>query len=290
MATALATRAERSEPASELLDRAGVPSWDGLTVGREDIRFHTVRPGVLAIEITIRNSGAEWSSPSVAMLRSAPLGAFVPWRPLGVVRVPAIEPGGSAVVRHEARYRTPAALGGADKPPPGRVLTALGLDDRDADRPQSELPADPLSLFGRGGVHWAGNLNIFFPGKDVERHLAQALRIYPGRVNLAMFIVGDRGPGAYRFRLTGDGASWAARLVDMRSDDLVGVMTDKGGGIEPGVWTRPATGMLMLAIEPPPDATTGAVNVHVEQQSTGREAVVEFSLDAGAAGPGCYVV
>jgi hypothetical protein len=30
--------------------------------------------------------------------------------------------------------------------------------------------------------------------------------------------------------------------------------------------------------------------VHVEQRSTGKEAIVEFSLDARAAGPGCFVV
>lgn len=262
--------------------------WDGLAVGREDIRYRTRRPGVLSIEVTIHNTGPERSAATLGLLRSALLGAFVPWRPLGVLEIPAIEPWGSAVVRHEVRYGPPAALAGADKLPPTRLLTALGLDDPDGDG--SRLPADPLALFGRGGIHWAGNLNIFFPGKDVERHLAQALRIYPGRVNMAMFIVGDRGRDAYRFRVTGNGAAWAARLVDLGAGDSFATLAGKGGGIETGVWMHPATSLLMLALEPPVDATTGAVNVHVEQQSTGREAVVEFSLDADAAGPGCYVV
>jgi hypothetical protein len=40
------------------------------------------------------------------------------------------------------------------------------------------------------------------PPRAVERHLAQALRIYPGKTNAAMFFVGNRKDG-YRFDLTG---------------------------------------------------------------------------------------
>ena len=287
MTAAAATRFSRTESFTERQEAPQTGVWDGLTVSREDIRFQTRRPGVLSIEVTIHNTGTERSAATFGLLRSAPLGAFVPWRPLGLLEIPAIEGRRSTVVRHEVRYQPPAALAGADKLPPSRLLTALGLDDRDGD--SSQLPADPLALFGRGGIYWAGNLNIFFPGKDVERHLAQALRIYPGRVNLAMFIVGDRHCDAYRFRLTGDGAGWGARLVDFGTGDSFAALVGKGG-IQTGAWTRPTTGLLMLALKPPADARTGAVNVHVEQQSTGREAVVEFSLDANAAGPGCYVV
>ncbi|HKA05921.1 MAG TPA: hypothetical protein VKD71_01605 [Gemmataceae bacterium] len=287
MTVAAATRFARTESVAERQGAPRAAAWDGLTVSREDIRFQTRRPGVLSIEVTIHNTGAKRSAATFGLLRSAPLGAFVSWRPLGVLEIPAIEPRRSTVVRHEVRYRPAAAPAGADKLPPNRLLTALGLDDPDGDN--SQLPADPLALFKRGGIHWAGNLNIFFPGKDVERHLAQALRIYPGRVNLAMFIVGDRKRDVYRFRLTGNGAAWGARLVDFGTGDSFAALVGKGG-IETGAWTRPTTGLLMLALEPPANATTGAVNVHVQQQSTGREAVVEFSLDADAAGPGCYVV
>jgi hypothetical protein len=48
--------------------------------------------------------------------------------------------------------------------------------------------------------------------------------------------------------------------------------------------------LMMLAIRPPEGCRQGKLDVHVEQQSTGAEAVVEFSLDPKAAGPGCYVV
>jgi len=290
MTSAVETRLARPESRTEPQDAPRGRRWGGLTVGREDIRFRTRRPGVLSIEVTVHNASGERSAPSFAVLRSAPLGAFVPWRPLGLLQIPAIEPGGSAVARHEVRYLPPVALAGADKLPPGRLLTALGLDGPEPDRGDSGLPSDPLALFGRGSLYWAGNLNIFFPGKDVERHLAQALRIYPGRLNLAAFIIGDRGPTAYRLRLTGDGAQWAARVADLGDGDSIATLAGRRGGIELGTWMRPATSLLFLAIEPPPNATTGAVNVHVEQQSTGREAVIEFSLDAQAAGPGCYVV
>ena len=55
-----------------------------------------------------------------------------------------------------------------------------------------------------------------------------------------------------------------------------------------GFWHVPACGMILLAVQPPAGATSGAVNVHVRQRSTDREAVVEFTMDARAAGPGCY--
>src|SRR5438067_2103865 len=67
---------------------------------------------------------------------------------------------------------------------------------------------------GWGGVHWAGNLNVFVGGRDVERHMAQALRVYPGRVNLAMFVVGSGAADEYRFELNGDGTAWNARLFN----------------------------------------------------------------------------
>jgi hypothetical protein len=290
MTTAVATRLGRPESGTEPEDKARARPWDGLIASREDIRFRTCCPGLLSVEVTIHNTSEERSAPAVAVLQSAPLGAFVPWRPLGLLQIPAIESRGSAVVRHEVRYRPAAALAGADKLPPGRLLTALGLDDAEPERGGGGLPADPLSLLGRGSPHWAGNLNIFFPGRDVERHLAQALRIYPGCLNMAMFVVGDRGHDSYRLRLAGDGAEWAARVFDLGSSDFLAALNGNDTGIEPGNWVCPVTGIFMLMIEPPMDATTGAVNVHVEQLSTRREAGVEFSLEAGATVPGCYVV
>ncbi|HEX4611091.1 MAG TPA: hypothetical protein VH092_23070, partial [Urbifossiella sp.] len=64
----------------------------------------------------------------------------------------------------------------------------------------------------------------------------------------------------------------------------------KGGQLAEGHWHRLASGMLLLAVNPPAKAREGVVNVHVRQESSGREAVVEFTLDASARGPGCYKV
>src|SRR5207247_993575 len=93
--------------------------------------------------------------------------------------------------------------------------TALANDDDPDARSTSvvapALPADLLDLVGRNNPHWAGNLNIFLGGRPVERHLAQALRVYPGRTNLAMFVVGS-GNDAYAFQLKGTGADWDTAL------------------------------------------------------------------------------
>ncbi len=270
--------------------RDAIPGWDALRVEREDITFTTVRPGLLEVEITICNEGNNPTKPTFGMLRSAPLGAFLPWQFLDVVRVPALAPGEAIVVRKAYRYESPPALGGLDKLPPDRILTALGLGEPDRDpqptAPRPGLATDLLALVRQGSPYWAGNLNLFFPGKDVERHVAQAMRVYPGRVNVAMFIVGAP-QDEYRYELTGDAAIWGARLFDtFVGKPIIDVLSTSA--LKEGDWHQPATGLLLLTVEPPANATTGAVAVRVRQRSSQREAVVEFTMDARAAGPGCY--
>jgi hypothetical protein len=279
-------------PASSLAATT-TSTWDHLRIEREDIAFSSRSPKRLAVSLTITNIGLQPTARTFAVVRSAPLGAFVPWQPLDVVDIPSLEPG-EAVVEWKDYAISPArALGGMDKIPPERVLTALGLGEpEEARKPTSNfgLAMDLMALVGQGGVHWAGNLNLFFPGHDVERHVAQALRIYPGRVNLAMFIVGSWIEEEYRFALTGHATAWNARLYDtLRGQPIVAGATETEA-LDEGTWMRPSTGMLLLAVEPPADAQQGAVNVHVRQRSSQREAVVEFTMDASAAGPGCYVL
>lgn len=52
------------------------------------------------------------------------------------------------------------------------------------------------------------------------------------------------------------------------------------------------TALVELSVVPPEGCQQGELHVHVTQRSTGKEkeAVVEFSLDPRAAGPGCYVI
>ena len=161
-------------------------------------------------------------------VEAAPLGAFLPWQPLTEVALPAIASGASAIVTAEVTSRRPAPLGSFANLPPRRLLTALLTPDEEpANRPASpatgvlsllfggrrrtDLPADLFDLLGRGNPHWAGNLNVFVGGKPVERHRARALRIYPGRANLAFFLLGS-GPDAYSLRIEGDGAQWTTLL------------------------------------------------------------------------------
>jgi hypothetical protein len=260
-----------------------------IILDREDIAFTTPRPGVLSVAVTVRNSGPGLTRPIPALFRSAPLGAFVPWEPLDTLVVPPLAPGRSIVLRGEYALPRPVALGGADRIPPGRALVALGLGEPDRpNRPKPHSPAaDVMGLFGLGGLHWAGNINLFFPGADVERHTALALRVYPGRTNMAMFVVGTGGADRYQLELSGTGTAWNPKLFDTLPNMPVasGVTT---GPLAERRWHRFDTPMLVLTVDPPAKAREGAVNVHVRQESSGREAVVEFTLDAAAAGPGCY--
>jgi hypothetical protein len=290
------TTAPSTRPATRAarLTASQLRGWRWLQVEREDISFVTLRPGVLLAEVTVRNTGPERTEPTPAVLQSAPLGVFVPWQPLALLTIPSLAPGESTVLRGEYRYETPQALGTPDKLPPDRVLTALGLGEPDSGVPRGPTVAtDLLALLGQGGVHWAGNLNLFFPGKDVERHAAAALRVEPGRTNLAMFVVGGHKPDEYQFRLSGDAVAWNARLFDTVlaqpiADGVNSAELKEGIWHTPGSAHTPGCGLILLAVQPPVGATTGSVNVHVRQRSTDREAVIEFTMDSRAAGPGCY--
>lgn len=295
---------------------AAVAPEQDLHLERTDIWFYDVGPERVGINVTLRNLGAEPSRPTTLMLQAAPLGAFVSWEPLVALAVPALRPGETVDLSTEAARPKPAPLGDFADVPPRRVLAAVGPDDqpsrtagrrsglfrnwalvrrlRRAAGGQSakspSLPPDPLDLVGRRNPHWAGNLNVFIGRKSVERHLARALRIYPGRTNLAMFFVGS-GPDAYAFDLRGDGAAWEAALYDRTFGPSLLVNHRTDARIRPSEWVQTHGRQLMiLAVCPPDDCQRGTLEVHVTQQSTGKTAVVEFSLDPEAAGPGCYVV
>jgi hypothetical protein len=272
----------------------GLPS--SLVVRREDIAFENISPEQVRVEVIVTNDGDEPSGQAVAVVSAAVLGAFVPWRPLTALAVPPLEPGESTVVSAVVPAPAAAPLGPPDRVTPKQLLTALGLPDDASDRQRrrrviaglgNAMPADPLRALGLGGVHWAGNLNVFINNRPVERHMAQALRIYPGRTNAAMFFVGaDRG--GYRFELRGGGAGWEMSLQDMTNRRTLqpGETQVAPGALVP----MPTNGLLMLCVKPPEDCEAGSVEVHVTKHARGEVAVVEFSLDPAAAGPGCFVV
>ncbi len=74
-----------------------------LCVETEGIRFYNVGPDTLKIEVTVHNRGYSESRPDTMLLEAAPLGAFVPWRPLQRLPVPAIAAGESLTVSTEVR-------------------------------------------------------------------------------------------------------------------------------------------------------------------------------------------
>jgi hypothetical protein len=272
---------------------------DSLQVSRQDITFANVSPECVRIEITVHNVGTQRSVPTIAPVMAAPLGAFVPPKPLTMLPVTEIEAGDSVLLTLDALRPAIAPLGPPDRVRPRQLLTALGgADDRSNTKGAKRtgtgvlggLPPDVMELLGRGNVHWAGNLNLFIGAQSVERHLAQALRIYPDRLNMAMFVVGSVRD-AYRFHLIGEGADWDARLFDMTEGQTLQLDVSRVPPVVEDQWLEaPITRVMMLAMRPPHDCQAGSVEVHVTQRSTGKTAVVEFSLDPNAAGPGCYVV
>jgi hypothetical protein len=287
-----------------------------LRVERTDISFQDVDGERVRIQVRVSNPGWKRSQPTTMRLESAPLGAFVPWQPLSVLPVPALEPGESRELSTVVSRPRPAPLGDFGGIPPKRLLTALN----DSDEPPQQrgtalrgmlgllrrqgatspgtggvanrkgsLAPDLWDSVGRRQAHWAGNINVFVGACPVERHLARALRIYPGRPNLAMFVVG--GPGrrdAYSFELLGLPLEWQTALHDVTHHRSL-LVDPSSPAIQQTVWVE-STGslMVMLATHPPAECQTGNLEVHVTRRSCGTTAVVEFDLNPNAQGTGCY--
>ncbi len=276
---------------------------EDFSIARHDIDFFNVGPDRVAIEIRVMNVSEHPSCPAMAVVMAAAFGAFVPWRPLATLPVPALPPGKILYLRCGAIPVRPEFLGSPDRLPPRKLLTALDLAD-DSPEPASQrkesaewkpgsaaLPADLMELLLQETPHWIGNLNVLVGNKEVERHLARALRVYPGRVNMAWFIVGSAGRDSYSFRLHGLAQDWDTKLFDMTTRESLVLNVAETPAIPSQQWIQTdGSRTMLLALRPPRDCPAGTVEVHVTQKSTGRTAIVEFSLDPKAAGRGCYAV
>jgi len=124
--------------------------------------------------------------------------------------------------------------------------------------------------------------------RPVERHLAKALRVYPERTNLAMFVVGGCPNEAFAFELVGLDATWKTALHDVTNGNSLAV-GPSAACIEENQWVESNGGLLvMLATHPPRDCSAGNVEVHVTRRADQQTAIVEFNLNPAAQGPGCY--
>lgn len=282
-----------------------------LCVARTGIRFHNLAPDRVRIAIEVENRGRGRSGPTPLRVESALFGAFLPWRPLTTLLVPPIPPGRSRIVETIVRQPRPAPIAGFSGLVPRGLLTAAGAGEADRKRKTvtqaltaadqfignllrflgktstCELAPDLRDLLGEALPHWAGNLNVWIGDQAVERHAAPHLRVYAGRPNLAMFLLGHR-PDEYAFHMEGTGASWRHTLYDITDNHTVECEPDSRSSPR---W-RPMSSMrpMLLAVRPPEFCGRGSLEVHVAQRSSGKTAVVEFDLDPTADGPGCFTV
>lgn len=273
----------------------------GLRADRTDISFYNITPDLVRVDVRVTNDGSLWSPPSEVAVQSAPLGAFLGWSPLLTLTVPPVAPRTSVVVSGSAWVpdATPVPETQVWTMPPHLLREFVETAAREAReeaeraarqqvrRPAPILAGNPFATLGRQGHHWAGNIDILMRGKAAERHLAGALRVYPGKTNAAMFFVGDQQDG-YKFELTGDVEDWRAELLAMTHSRSL--KPRKAPVVQPGAFSEFQHGAFYLLMRPPQDAERGYVSIHVTRQSDGKEAVVEFNLDSRAAGAGCYTV
>jgi hypothetical protein len=281
-----------------------------LRLDRQDIVFYNVAERRVRIQVTIHNDGDADSRPTFAQIQSADFGAFLPWRPLTRLPVPAIVAGDSVTLQIDAEIapltadtlRPPAAKSRTTENPADhrresmpllirRALNAFmevrsrGAQPRPVPRPGMRLSPDIYEVDGRPLPNWAGNLNVFVGRESVERHMARGLRIDPGCVNLAHFHVGS-GPDAYSFEMPTVPEGWKVSLT--HGERSMFFATDP---ITPGTWIEARRSFHVMALmELPESCAKGSVEITVQQRSTGKEAVVEFELDADGPGSGCHMI
>ncbi|MGH7151052.1 MAG: hypothetical protein ACREIU_10155 [Planctomycetota bacterium] len=154
----------------------------------EGIRWRTVGSDSVEILIDVENPEEEPTEADDLVIQSAPLGAFVPFKPVTRVAVSALAPG--------ERRRLNVLV-------PRRALAGLVLGGLQAlFRPLRSLD-------------WIGNLNVHFhkaPERSVEVHRALELRVPPGRkVGVGMILPRDRSQYETEVRCSDD--DWQAETM-----------------------------------------------------------------------------
>lgn len=223
---------------------------ENLYLTRHDIRFETVAPGRVHIEVTVHNRGDGASKPTQAILRSAPLGAFLAWTPLTRVDVPSIPARSEHVVQVDAEYDRNEGLNRMARLPSARAQL---------------VESSSSGLEGTG--NWIGNIDVHVKGAYAEKHCAGGRLAYGARKNVAIFSVGDGRPDRYRFewsiRCPGGPADWGVELNRLNGGDLSLPIANE---------------YVILRFTPPAGVTKALLEVVVTRSSTGAEAVVEFQV------------
>lgn len=284
-----------------------------LRVTRHDIGFTTLAPGLVDIRIRVHNDGDMPSKPTRAVLRSAPLGAFLPWTPLTEVPVPAIPAGGEHTLEVMAGYRTDrpveadplGELGQQMDPRAGARMKVLARALKDLDRDAGfASPARPLdstlpgnyilmlrpfrnlmpqlvasSVDGlEGREHWIGNVDVHVSGARAEKHCAAGRCAHPGVLNRAQLYVGDGKEDGYLFKTSVTAPSGLSASLSAWN---VKLERRSGEAISEAISERFSFDVAKLHFTPPADLTTGKIEVAVTRESSGKTAVVEFELAAG---------
>ena len=234
-------------------------------------------------------------------VRVAPFGAFVASKPLEVLAVPSIPPGSSTVMRTVFQERADGELSRLDAASRHRALGQSRLAK------QLQVPPKPVASRNRrtlrnvvtrmlrlvkpdsGGtgvelVHeilentarWAGNFDVHIGSAEAERHISSAIRLVPGKRNVAFFFVGERSE-SFVFDLQGEAAGWEAGLFRTMSKLSLGT---------PQLLDRETP--IFLSVTPPSGTTKGLLAVGVTRHATGQRALVEFGFGVDAIPVGCF--
>jgi hypothetical protein len=230
-------------------------------LSREGLSWRSVSPGKVEIAIDLANGSPEPTQEGDLVIEAAPLGAFVPSRPVARVAVGSLDPGERRRVKTLVSRQ---ALNRAGFIPMGR---AIG----DFFKRLYGTTLDAAVIETMAQTEWIGNLNVYFdrcPERSVERHCAFRLRIAAGRPVGAMLLL--PGQAECRVETSCTDGAWAADVL------------------------RPGDPLCLLLVRPPAEPGRQAgVKVSVTRLRDLRTVPVEFEFETvGGAGEklGCIRV
>jgi hypothetical protein len=152
------------------------------TLRREGISWRTAG-GLVEIHIDLANESDEPTDAGELVVEAAPLGAFVPFKPVTRIAAP-------------------------------------GLGPRERRRVTAMVPLESLEDFDYAGfsrllssTQWAGNLNVYFdraPESAVEVHRAFDLKVMAGKPVSFAFLL-EHGP-RYSMEVNSSDAAWTAEV------------------------------------------------------------------------------
>lgn len=192
------------------------------------ISWRTVAPGVVEIAVELVNPHDECTEASDLVIAAAPLGAFVPFKPVTRVTAPALQPGER---RRVATRVSVSVLEDSPEPMVAKIWEPNGVIIQWIAAMWGIEPGELGKWMGSS--EWLGNLDVHLeaaPGRHVEVHRALGIHVQAGRAAMMWMLVGEDASA----KATSSDPLWGTEVRCMSGSAILKVQAPA----EPGRRTR----------------------------------------------------